>query len=34
LSGIGNPSILERAGITVKIPNANVGENVQEHMSE
>jgi choline dehydrogenase-like flavoprotein len=34
LSGIGNPSILERAGITVKIPNRNVGENVQEHMSE
>ena len=34
LSGIGNPSVLERAGITVKIPNRNVGENVQEHMSE
>jgi choline dehydrogenase-like flavoprotein len=34
LSGIGNPSILERAGIAVKIPNRNVGENVQEHMSK
>jgi choline dehydrogenase-like flavoprotein len=34
LSGIGNPSVLERAGITVKIPNQNVGENVQEHMSK
>jgi len=34
LSGIGNPSVLERAGITVKIPNRNVGENVQEHMSK
>jgi choline dehydrogenase-like flavoprotein len=34
LSGIGNPSVLERAGITVKIPDRNVGENVQEHMSK
>lgn len=34
LSGIGNPSVLERAGITVKMPNRNVGENVQEHMSK
>lgn len=34
LSGIGNPSILKRAGIEVKIPNRNVGENVQEHMSK
>ena len=34
LSGIGNPSVLERAGIEVKIPNRNVGENVQEHMSK
>lgn len=34
LSGIGNPSVLESAGITVKIPNRNVGENVQEHMSK
>ena len=34
LSGIGNPSIVEPAGIKVKIPNRNVGENVQEHMSK
>jgi choline dehydrogenase-like flavoprotein len=34
LSGVGNPSVLERAGIAVKIPNRNVGENVQEHMSK
>ena len=34
LLGIGDPSILERAGIMVKVPNRNVGENVQEHMSK
>jgi len=34
LSGVGNPAILERAGIEVKVPNRNVGENLQEHMSE
>ena len=34
LSGIGSPSVLERAGIKVKVPNRNVGENVQEHMSK
>jgi choline dehydrogenase-like flavoprotein len=34
LSGVGDPYILERAGITVKVPNQNVGENVQEHMSK
>jgi len=34
LSGVGDPSVLERAGITVKVPNQNVGENVQEHMSK
>jgi choline dehydrogenase-like flavoprotein len=34
LSGVGNPSVLERAGITVKVPNRDVGENVQEHMSK
>jgi choline dehydrogenase-like flavoprotein len=34
LSGIGNPRILERAGIEVKVANPNVGENLQEHMSE
>ena len=34
LSGIGNPKILEAAGIECKIDNPNVGENFQEHMSE
>lgn len=34
LSGIGNPLVLERAGVSVKIPNRNVGENLQEHMSK
>jgi choline dehydrogenase-like flavoprotein len=33
LSGIGNPSILQAAGINVKFANPNVGENLQEHMS-
>ena len=33
LSGIGNPAILQAAGIKVKMPNPNVGENLQEHMS-
>ncbi|KAF2466181.1 putative choline dehydrogenase [Lindgomyces ingoldianus] len=32
LSGIGNPEILEAAGISVKVANSNVGENLQEHM--
>ncbi|KAH8815544.1 putative choline dehydrogenase [Xylogone sp. PMI_703] len=32
LSGIGNPSILNAAGIDVKVANPNVGENLQEHM--
>ncbi|KAI9776437.1 MAG: hypothetical protein M1816_005319 [Peltula sp. TS41687] len=32
LSGIGNPAILKNEGITVKIDNPNVGENLQEHM--
>lgn len=32
LSGIGNPEILKSAGIDVKVENANVGENLQEHM--
>jgi choline dehydrogenase-like flavoprotein len=32
LSGIGNPEILRAAGIDVKVENANVGENLQEHM--
>ena len=34
LSGIGNPSILSDAGVPVKANNPNVGENLQEHMSE
>lgn len=34
LSGIGNPDVLRAAGITVKVSNPNVGENLQEHMSE
>lgn len=32
ISGVGNPSILQAAGIDVKVPNLNVGENLQEHM--
>lgn len=34
LSGIGNCSVLEAAGVAVKVNNPNVGENLQEHMSE
>lgn len=34
ISGVGNPSILQAAGIDVKVPNLNVGENLQEHMSK
>ena len=34
LSGIGNPKILEAAGIQCKIDNPNVGENFQEHASK
>lgn len=33
LSGIGNPQVLEAAGIDVKIGNTAVGENLQDHMS-
>lgn len=33
LSGIGNPDILNAAGIEVKVNNPAVGENLQEHMS-
>jgi len=33
LSGIGNPEILNEAGVNVKVANPNVGENLQEHMS-
>lgn len=34
LSGIGNPSILKAADISVKIANSNVGEHLQDHISE
>jgi choline dehydrogenase-like flavoprotein len=34
LSGIGNPEILKAAGVPAKVANANVGENLQEHMSK
>ena len=33
LSGIGSAEVLEAAGVEVKIDNAAVGENLQEHMS-
>lgn len=32
LSGIGNSSILQAAGIEPKVSNPNVGENLQDHM--
>lgn len=34
LSGIGNPDVLAQAGIQVKVANPNVGENLQDHISE
>ena len=34
LSGIGDPEVLKAAGIPVKVTNAYVGENLQEHMSK
>ena len=34
LSGIGNPDVLRAGGIEIKVANPNVGENLQEHMSE
>lgn len=33
VSGVGDPKFLEPAGIRVKVNNANVGENLREHMS-
>ena len=33
LSGIGNPEVLQAAGINVKVDNPAVGENLQDHMS-
>ncbi|KAK4505507.1 hypothetical protein PRZ48_003470 [Zasmidium cellare] len=32
LSGIGNPSILDKANIETKVVNKNVGENLQDHL--
>jgi choline dehydrogenase-like flavoprotein len=32
LSGIGDPKVLEAAGIAVKIANPNVGQNLQDHI--
>ncbi|RGP70897.1 alcohol oxidase [Fusarium sporotrichioides] len=32
LSGIGNPVVLERAGVPVKVESLHVGENLQEHI--
>lgn len=34
LSGIGSERILSEAGIDVKVPNINVGENLQDHLSK
>ncbi|KAI0127707.1 hypothetical protein BJ170DRAFT_626435 [Xylariales sp. AK1849] len=32
LSGVGNPGVLARGGIRVKVPNTHVGENLQDHI--
>lgn len=34
LSGIGSPRVLQAAGIDIKVDNPNVGENLQDHLSE
>ena len=34
ISGIGRPEVLKAAGIDIKVDSPNVGENLQEHMSE
>lgn len=34
LSGIGNRDTLTRGGISVKVENPNVGENLQDHLSK
>lgn len=34
LSGIGSSRVLQAAGIDVKVDNPNVGENLQDHLSE
>lgn len=33
LSGIGNPKVLQEAGIEAKVDNPAVGENLQDHLS-
>ena len=33
LSGIGDPEVLNAAGVEVKVNNPAVGENLQDHMS-
>ena len=34
LSGIGDPTVLDAAGIPVKVANPNVGESLQDHISK
>lgn len=34
LSGIGGSAVLSAAGVTVKVDNPNVGENLQDHLSK
>lgn len=34
LSGVGAAAILSKAGISVKVDNPNVGENLQDHISK
>ena len=34
LSGIGNPEVLARANVTVKVDSPRVGENLQDHLSK
>lgn len=34
LSGIGNPDVLSKAGVAVKVDSPQVGENLQDHISE
>lgn len=33
LSGVGGSAVLSAAGVTVKVDNPNVGENLQDHLS-
>ena len=34
ISGVGDPMVLQAAGVKVKVGNSNVGENLQDHMSK